>query len=368
MISEREVLAAVEARAPLVGEVMGFVHAHPELGHEEHECSRFLCETLAGVGLEVEPGIGDLGTAFRALVRGALPGRSVGLVCLYDAVPTLREDGRVEAVHSCGHGPIAGGVVAAAAALADLRSQLAGAVAVMGCPADEIHAPGTVERGGGKALTLQAGLWEGIDAALYAHPEFIDTVSLESLWMRRDRLRVFGSRSLSGAEQTPLTAARAAIDAERPGEVMLERLALDGDVEEGTALGAECTFLIWGSTEAAFQERAAELRASLAGAWEEGRLYEGVRPNAEVTAAVADAFRAIGREFVANPAPLPFATDFGNLSRRIPGALIGVGREGGWAFHTDAGAGQFASPDGEAAGLTIAQVLALAAARVGGSA
>src|SRR5438045_3584277 len=111
---------------------MQFVHAHPELGHEEHECSRYLCDTLARVGLEVEG-----------------------------------------------------------------------------------------------------------EQALYAHPEFVNTVSLESLWMRRDRVTVFGSRSLSGAEQAPLTAARAAIDAERPGEVMLERLVLDGDVEEKTAFGAE---------------------------------------------------------------------------------------------------------------------------------
>jgi metal-dependent amidase/aminoacylase/carboxypeptidase family protein len=97
-------------------------------------------------------------------------------------------------------------------------------------------------------------------------------------------------------------------------------------------------------------------------------MYEGVRPDPELTAAVADAFRAIGRDFVTDPPRLPFATDFGNVSRRIPGALIGVGHEGGWAFHTDAGAEQFASPDGEAAGLTIARVLALAAARLGGSA
>ncbi len=123
---------------------------------------------------------------------------------------------------------------------------------MMGCPADEIHAPGTAARGGGKALTAEAGLWDGIDAALYAHPEFIDTVSLQSLWMRRDRLRVFGSRSLSGGEQAPLATARAAVEAERPGEVMLERLVLDGDVEEGTALGVECTFLIWGSDKRVF--------------------------------------------------------------------------------------------------------------------
>jgi metal-dependent amidase/aminoacylase/carboxypeptidase family protein len=364
MIAESDLLAAVDSRAPLLGEVMRFVHAHPELGHEEHKCSRYLCEALARVGFEVDAGVGGMETAFRAVLRGAHPGRTAGLVCLYDAVPAVREDGRVEPVHSCGHGPIAGAVVAAAAALADMRDRLPGVVAVIGCPADEIHAPGTVERGGGKALTVEAGLWDDIDAALYAHPEFIDTVSLESLWMRRDRLTVCGSRSLSGAEQAPLAAARAALDAERPGEVMLERLVLDGDVEEATGLVAQLTFLLWGSSEEAVGERAAWLRSQLPGDWQEGRLYEGVRPDSKVTAAVADSFRALGRPFVADPPPLPFATDFGNVSRRVPAALIGVGREGGWAFHTDEGAEQFASRDGEEAGLTIARVLAIAAARL----
>src|SRR5262249_56673462 len=131
-------------------------------------------------------------------------------------------------------GPIAGGVGAAAVALADLRGRLAGSVVLLGCPADEIHAPGTIARGGGKALSAEAGLWDELDAALYAHPEFIDTVSLESLWMRRDRVTVSGSRSLAGAEQVPTDAARAAIAAERPGEIMVERLVLDRDVAEGT--------------------------------------------------------------------------------------------------------------------------------------
>lgn len=364
MIDQGELLAAVDGRAPLLGEVMRFVHAHPELGHGEFQCSRFLGEQLEGLGFSVVSGVGGLETAFRASLRGARLGRTVGIVCLYDAVPTLREDGRVEPVHSCGHGPIAGGVVAAAAALADLREQLAGSVVVMGCPADEIHAPGTVARGGGKALTVEAGLWDGIDAALYAHPEFVDTVSLESLWMRRDSVRVFGSRSLSGAEQTPLVAARAAIEAELPGEVMLERLVLDGDVEESTALGVECTFLIWGSSEEEMLARADEVRGAVDGHWVEGRVYEGVRPDPWLTGFVADAFGALGRPFVSDPPPLPFATDFGNVSRRVPAALIGVGHEGGWAFHTDEGAKQFASPDGEDAGLTVARVLALTAARV----
>jgi metal-dependent amidase/aminoacylase/carboxypeptidase family protein len=364
VIDERELLAALDARAQLVGEVMQFVHAHPELGHEEHECSRHLADVLRALGLEVEEGVGGMATAFRAILRGGSSGQRVGLVCIYDAVPAVRAGGRIEPVHSCGHGPISGGVVAAAAALSDLREKLAGEVVVLGCPADEIHAQGTIDRGGGKALSVEAGLWEGIDAALYAHPEFVNTVSLESLWMRRDRLSVFGARSLSGAEQTPLVAAGGAIDADRPGEVMLERLVLDGDVEEGTGLGVECTFLTWAPNQPVLEERAVELRTKLAGEWQEGRIYQGIRPNADVTAAVAAAYNALGRTFVSDPMPLPFATDFGNVSNRVPAALIGVGREGGWAFHTDEGADQFASRDGEEAGRTLAQVLALTAARL----
>ena len=93
---------------------------------------------------------------------------------------------------------------------------------------------------------------------------------------------------------------------------------------------------------------------------------QGVKPDPGVTAAVEAAFRAAGRTgFVPDPPPLPFATDFGNISHALPAALIGVGREGGWAFHTDEGAAQFASEDGVEAALTIARVLALSAVRLG---
>jgi metal-dependent amidase/aminoacylase/carboxypeptidase family protein len=123
------------------------------------------------------------------------------------------------------------------------------------------------------------------------------------------------------------------------------------------------TFLVFADAEDDIEQRQAALRAAIPQArWELGRLVEAVRPDDRVTAAVAGAFGILGRDFVPDPPRLPFATDFGNISRRCPAALIGVGREGGWAFHTDEGAAQFASPDGEAAALTIAQVLALAAA------
>jgi metal-dependent amidase/aminoacylase/carboxypeptidase family protein len=366
MIDSQDVLASIGRQADAIQATIRFVHEHPELGHEEHECSRYLCDTLAASGLDVEPGIGGMESAFRATLRGERPGATVGLVCLYDAVTAVRSDGRVEPVHSCGHGPIAGAVIGAALALAELRQGLAGTVVVMGCPSDEIHAPGSIARGGGKALSAEAGLWDEVDAALYAHPEYIDTVSLESRWMQRATATVSGSRSLSTADQPPLEAALAALETARahaPDDLMLERLVLDGDVEEGTGLVLRATFLVFADAEDDIEPRLAALRAAVPQArWELGRVVEAVRPDEHVTAAVAGAFGILDRDFVSKPPRLPFATDFGNISRRCPAALIGVGREGGWAFHTDDGAAQFASPDGEAAAITIAQVLALAAA------
>jgi metal-dependent amidase/aminoacylase/carboxypeptidase family protein len=361
MTPDADVLAAVEARRDDALEVMRFVHEHPELGHEEHECSRFVGDRLERAGFEVERGAGGMDTAFRAVLTGASAGRTVGLVCLYDAVAAVRPDGRV---HSCGHGPIAGGVTAAALALADGRDGLAGRLVVVGCPADEIHAPKTALRGGGKALSAEAGLWDEVDAALYAHPEFIDTVSLESRWMQRLSLLVSGTRSLAGAPEPPLQAA-AAVLAANELDVMVERLELDGDVEEGTGLALRADVLVFADSEDELARRVAAVKDRVAGgAWTEGRVVEGVRPDSGVTEAVASAFEAAGRSFEPDPPRLPFATDFGNISRRAPAALIGVGRAGGWAFHSDEGAAQFASDDGGEAAMTIARVLALATTRL----
>jgi metal-dependent amidase/aminoacylase/carboxypeptidase family protein len=370
MIDDARVLAAVDGKMALARTVIDFVHGHPELGHEEHECASHLVEVLGDAGFDTELGAGGMGTAFRAVLAGSRPGRTVGIVALYDAVPAVADDGSLRPTHSCGHGPIAGSVVAAAAALADLRGELAGSIVVIGCPSDEIHAPGTVARGGGKLLSLEAGLWNGVDAALYCHPEFLDTVNLNSLWMRRDRLVVSGARSLrDDAVQEPLVALRALLAATESlpaDKLMLEHVTFDGDVEEGTGLYLEATVLLFAVDGDELARLTASMREAVpSSGWSEGKTVEGVTSDPVVAAAVEDSFRAAGRTgFVPDPPPLPFATDFGNISRAVPSALIGVGRDGGWAFHTDEGAAQFASEDGVDAALTSARVLALAAARL----
>jgi metal-dependent amidase/aminoacylase/carboxypeptidase family protein len=367
-IADAEVIAAVAAQRAAIAGTAEFVHAHPELGHEEHLCATHLAGRLDRAGLRVEQGVAGLGTAFRAVLTGGRAGRRVGVAALYDAVAAVREDGSLEAVHSCGHGLIAGAAVGAALALATLRGQMTGELVVVGCPADEIHTPGTAGRGGGKQLMAAAGVWDDYDAVLYAHPEFIDTVWQASLWMRRDTFTVAGTRSLRDVAQPPVeaigTLLRATADVPRT-RLMIERMVLDGDVEEGTGLVLTGALLFFADDEAGIERTALDVRSAFPGAaWRTGRPVPGLRPDASVTAAVAAAFAAAGRGFEPEPPPLPFATDFGSISRAAPAALIGVGRPEGWAFHTDQGAAQFASPAGLDVAADMATVLALAAVRL----
>lgn len=364
-IADAEVVAAVAAQRAAIAGIVAFVHGHPELAHEEHLCAAHLAGRLGDAGLRVEQGVAGLGTAFRAVLAGGRAGRRVGIIALYDAVAAVRGDGSVQAVHSCGHGLIAG----AALALAALREQMAGELVVAGCPADEIHSPGTAGRGGGKQLMAAAGAWDGHDAVLYAHPEFIDTVWQASMWMRRDTFTVAGTRSLrDDVPQPPLealgTLQRAAADAGR-ARLMIERLTLDGDVEEGAGLVLTGALLLFAGDQAGIERTAAAVRSALPGAaWRAGRLVPGLRPDAAVTAAVASVFAAAGRSWEPGPPPLPFATDFAAIAERVPAGLIGVGRPGGWAFHTGQGAAQFASPGGLDLAADMATVLALATVRL----
>ncbi len=362
-------LTALARERDSIAAAVDFITAHPELAHQEVACSAYLADRLERAGYTVERGIAGMPTAFRAELRGALPGRRVGVAAVYDAVTTHRADGSVEAVHACGHGPVSGGILGIALAFAEIRNELAGSFVVVGCPADEIHSAGTREFGSGKAVTAAAGVWDDIDVALYAHPEFIDTVWLEALWMRRETALVSGHRTLvRGAESTPMAALAALVDlasATDPARLMIETAILDGDVEEGVGLTLTVRFLAFADTEAGLDEVMAPAHEALDDAqWTTTSMIQAVRPDPAVTTLIADAFRAAGRTMVADPPALPFATDFGNVTQRVPAAIIGVGRPQGWGFHRDHGVEQFAGEEGKELADSIARVVGLSAVRL----
>jgi amidohydrolase len=148
--------AAVEAARSEILELSQRIHAHPEPAFEEHRAAAWVAEAVARHGYLVEHPAGSLPTAVRATLRGGAGegGPRIGILAEYDALPGLG--------HGCGHNTMAASGVGAAIALAELAPELRGEIVFLGTPAEE--------RGSGKQIMIDDGLFEGLDAALLFHP------------------------------------------------------------------------------------------------------------------------------------------------------------------------------------------------------
>jgi hippurate hydrolase len=131
------------------------IHAHPELGFEEHRTSDLVARKLAEFGYEVFRGIGRTGLVGRLRV-GTSP-RSIGLRADMDALPIeeatnlpyrSRHPGRM---HACGHDGHTAMLLGAARYLAETRN-FDGTVHLIFQPAEE-------GLGGGEAM-VKDGLFD----------------------------------------------------------------------------------------------------------------------------------------------------------------------------------------------------------------
>ena len=148
--------AAVEAHRDEIVELSRRIHANPEVAFEEQQAAAWVAEAIARHGYAVEHPAGRLPTAVRGVLGGGrgMPGPRIGILAEYDALPGLG--------HGCGHNTMAASGVGAAIALAAIADELPGEIVFLGTPAEE--------RGSGKAIMIDDGLFEGIDAALLFHP------------------------------------------------------------------------------------------------------------------------------------------------------------------------------------------------------
>ena len=305
-MDDERILAVIEAKREAALATHRFVHEHPELSHEERDCSRYLCDVLEGAGLEVERGVAGMDTAFRATLRGSRPGRSVGLVCPLrrrSRLPSGRDD--------------------RAGALLRTRRDPGGR---------DRHRP-RIRRSAGGALRVTRRL---------RLPRRRDSCSADSRARRRQSglrgSRPLGRRSTLRSTPTPSSRTRsssahagcdaigrwsrergrsrmsrnprsrrcstaiAAVKSLPPGDAIVEHIALDGDVEEGGGLVVRIHFLLRADEEAGLDQLAAPLRAALPEAvWSSDPVVCGLRSDAEITQAVKEAVLALGGEFVDDP-------------------------------------------------------------------
>ncbi|MEW6400136.1 MAG: M20 family metallopeptidase [Bacillota bacterium] len=319
----RRVGERVRALAPRLTEVARFLKEHPEVGHQEYEAQRLLCSVLEEAGFAVERGVGGLPTSFRAEhPSGGGRRPRIAFLAEYDALPEIG--------HGCGHNLIA--AISLGAALA-LREEGRGTVVVLGTPAEETT--------GGKIAMCEAGVFDGLDAAMLVHPGWQTSVGGSSLASHPVEIEFFGRAAhAAAAPEKGINALDAmlltfqAVHAVRPRldpAVRLPGIILDG----GTAPN-----VVPDHTRARFSLRAADARyleevvvpavldcargaAQATGCRLEWRFYEplfqDMRGNPVLARLFADEMRHLGhRVEELPPTERGGSTDVGNVSHRVP--------------------------------------------------
>jgi len=137
------------------------LHAHPELGFEEHRTARLVCDQLTAFGIPHHAGVGKTGIVAVVAGRKDTQGRRVGLRADMDALPLQEEndfayrsryDGRM---HGCGHDGHTTMLLAAARYLHETRD-FDGVAYLIFQPGEEGYA-------GAKAM-IEDGLFERFPA------------------------------------------------------------------------------------------------------------------------------------------------------------------------------------------------------------
>ena len=143
------------------------IHQYPELRMDTPRTEEFICSVLASIGIEeVRWGIGGHGVS--AVIRGALPGRCLGIRVDCDGLPIREETGLPFAsqngnMHACGHDAHTAVGLGAAKLLWERRTSLRGSVKLIFQPYEEGD--------GGAKLMIADGVMENphVDAIIGFH-------------------------------------------------------------------------------------------------------------------------------------------------------------------------------------------------------
>jgi amidohydrolase len=299
------------------------IHDDPERAFNEHRAAGRLAGALEQAGFSVDRGAGGLATAFRAELRGTGPGPTIAVLAEYDALPDVG--------HGCGHNIIATTALGAGLALAATRESLNGTVLVIGTPAEE--------GGGGKILLAEAGVFEGVDAAIMMHPATRNMVRRGALANSVVEL-IFHGKAAHAASSPDLgiSALEAVILTFNGFDAQRVHLRADARVHGIITHGGDAVNIIPSRAAARFSVRAAtrayqvelvdRLRNAAEGAaqasgaqleWIEHRGYDTMQPSPTIATIMERNMQALGLTVV-DPVPgeRMGSTDMGDISQLMP--------------------------------------------------
>ena len=213
---KKNICREVDSLADDLFAVSDYLLANPETAYQEFKACDYLSRVLEEKGFEVEKGVGNVETSFLARPNDCPPSRpSVAFLAEYDALPKIG--------HGCGHNLIAAAGLGAAMALRRVLGDRAGALALVGTPAEE--------GGGGKVRLAEAGIFDEMDAAMMFHPGSTNIAGKGMLGRIKFKMEFFGRTAhASGSPDKGINALDALVLAYSGINAMRQRLKPDARV------------------------------------------------------------------------------------------------------------------------------------------
>jgi amidohydrolase len=365
---EREaLLRAVDAGAAEALAIARWMSEHPELSLAERETSARYVAYLEARQFRIERAAAGLETAFVGR-RGtdAAPVR-IALLAEMDALPEIG--------HACGHNLSGPASLLAAHALGAVLPEGALLLAVVGCPAEEI--------GVGKRKLVEAGVFDGFDAAMMAHASDLRRAHRLFLGNRKLEL-VFHGRAAHAAASPDrginaldgviaLFVAVGLLRQQLPAGVRVHGIVSDGG-KAPNIIPERAAARIWVraleedvlESSVARVLRCAEGAAAASGTRLEVRIDESSSPPLHPNLALADTYRRqLARlglpESESEPTESIGSSDITHVSRVVPTIHpnFPIGRD--VKLHTREFAEATTGPGGQAGLLEAARALALTA-------
>ena len=319
---------AIDAEAGALIDLSMRIHAHPEVAFQEEKAAAWLTDYATAHAFNVERGIVDMPTAFRASAGSGSP--VVAILAEYDALPGIG--------HGCGHNIIAASAAGAAAGVRAVIDETGGTVQLVGTPAEEVY--------GGKVQMIRGRAFDGIDAAMMVHPGTRDAVVAKALACAELSVEYHGREAHAAAQpEKGVNALEAMIIAYNSINSLRQHIRRTARVHGVITDGGEAPNIVPGHSAASFLVRAEDdeyledLKGRVLACFEAGAKATGasleVRWNPNQYASMntnpplAEAFRAnfaaAGREVSPDESPRPLgSTDMGNVSKIMPAIHPGI--------------------------------------------
>ncbi|GIV79387.1 M20 family metallopeptidase [Litorilinea aerophila] len=343
------------------------LHANPEVAFEEYQSMALLADTAEAHGFQVKRGVAGLETAFVATSRGKPERPAIAFIAEYDALPGLG--------HACGHNIIGTAATGAALALQAIRDEIPGTIKLIGTPAEE--------RGGGKVIMAERGVFDGLDAAMMVHPGTKAMTTRGTLASNKLRFEFFGkSAHAAAAPDKGINALDACIQTFNNINALRQHLTPDVRIHGIITHGGEAPNIVPEYAAAEFSVRAADsdtsfqvvekvIRCAQAGALAAGAElkythlthYANRIANPTLARLFEENISRLG-EKVEEPSPNERmgSSDMGNVSQLVPAIHpYVVIADPGIAAHTPEFAQAAASERGNQALLRAAKAMAMTA-------